>query len=85
MVGAGGMETWARVRSSAYGLMCGSLLPFSRRRGPGAGFGEFCKGRGTHTHTREEHPRFVRILTKRFNSLNKVVRILTTFYTPPLR
>ena len=29
----GGMETWARVRSSAYGLMCGSLLPFSRRRG----------------------------------------------------
>ena len=33
MVGAGGMETWARVRSSAYGLMCGSLLPFSRRRG----------------------------------------------------
>ena len=29
------------------------------------------------TRTREEHPRFVRILTKRFNSLNKVVRILT--------
>ena len=33
MVGTGGMETWARVRSSTYGLMCGSLLPFSRRRG----------------------------------------------------
>jgi hypothetical protein len=40
---------------------------------------EFC---GTdlgipHTRTREEHPRFVRILTKRFNSLNNRVRILT--------
>ena len=40
---------------------------------------EFC---GTdlgipHTRTREEHPRFVRILTKRFNSLNNHVRILT--------
>ena len=35
------------------------------------------KAGGTPTRTREEHPRFVRILTKRFNSLNKVVRILT--------
>ena len=107
----GGMETWGGRRSAAYASMCGPLLPFLREGGPGAGFAEFCKGRGTphpharggddkilygfgqvsetdkdrRTRTREEHPRFVRILTKRFNSLNKVVRILTTFYTPPLR
>ena len=72
------METWARVRSSAYGLMCGSLLPFSRRRGRVQALENSPKAGGTHTRTREEHPRFVRILTKRFNSLNKVVRILTT-------
>ena len=29
------METWARVRSSAYASMCRPLLPFSRRRGAG--------------------------------------------------
>lgn len=39
MVGAGGMETWARVRSSAYASMCGPLLPFLREGGPGAATG----------------------------------------------
>ena len=50
--------------------------PTHARRHPA--FGEFSKAcKGTHTRTREEHPRFVRILTKRFNSLNNRVRILT--------
>ncbi len=31
MVGAGGMETWGGRRSAVYGLMCGSLPPFSGR------------------------------------------------------
>ena len=50
----GGMETWARVRSSAYGLMCGSLLPFSRRRGRVQALQNSAKAGGTHTRTREE-------------------------------
>jgi len=83
------LRLWANVWLSP------AVLP---EEGPGAGFAEFCKGRGhphpharggtfcrilqkstlvPRTYTREEHPRFVRILTKRFNSLNNRVRILT--------
>ena len=31
----GGMETWGGRRSAGCGLLCGSFLPFSRRRGAG--------------------------------------------------
>jgi len=50
----GGMETWGGRRSAAYASMCGSLLPFSRRRGRVQALQNSAKAGGTHTHTREE-------------------------------
>ena len=71
----GGMETWGGRRSAAYASMCGPLLPFLREGRPGAGFGEFSKGR----------VQLVRILTKSTLVLvTEVLRLVLPIRSHPI-